>query len=635
MSLIPEEMLSTSALESRTISFAKSIAEQFGDDEAVFREQPEGSLEVWDERGEVVLREVTEHLYYKSQHDGRWYPSDFDVYAQINRIRKMELQGRYPEKFRTYKDRFNKKTRYLGLPNLKRANVPTKWTREMVDEWKKCRDDIVYFAENYCSIVHIDWGVIKVQLRDYQKEMLTIMAEERMSMHNLPRQLGKTTATAIFLTHYIVFNEAKAVGVLAHKGDMAREVLERTKQSLELLPDFLQPGIVEWNKGNIELENGCSIGAYASSPDAVRGNSFALLYLDEAAFIENFDDTWKAILPVISSGRRSKIILTSTPNGMNHWYDLWSASLAHPDKGFRPYTTTWITVKERLYAENDKFDDGFEWSTKQIVSSSIEAFQQEHCCRFMGTSGTLINGFKLTKMDWLDIAPDDCFYRIKEPEPGHKYICTVDPAEGRGQDFSTIQIIDVTTYPYEQVGVYHSNKISPLLLPSIIMRYGIEYNEAYVYIELNSIGTLVSKILFMDLEYEYVIMDSSKDLGMKQTKTTKAIGCSTLKDLIEKDKLRTPHKQTVAEFRTFVEKGVSWEAQDGFHDDLVMGLVIFAYLTTQGRFGDYIDVERNVGADVFQAEMAEMLDDFAIGALFDNGIETIEIDSSRSNEWSI
>lgn len=442
-----------------------------------------------------------------------------------------------------------------------------------------------------------------------------------------------TTATAIFLTHFVVFNEAKAVGVLAHKGDMAKEVLERTKQSIELLPDFLQPGIVEWNKGNIELENGCSIGAYASSPDAVRGNSFAMIYLDEAAFIENFDDTWKAILPVISSGRNSKIILTSTPNGINHWYDLWDASLKS-DMGFKPYTTTWVTVKERLYNRADKYDDGFEWATKQIVSSSIEAFRQEHCCQFMGTSGTLINGFKLTKMAWREVTDEDRFFRLHAPEKGHKYVCAVDTAEGRGQDYSVMQIIDVTTYPYKQAAVYHSNKISPLLFPSIIMKYATEYNDAWVYIELNSVGVMVAKSLFIDLEYENVIVDSSKDLGMKQTKSTKAVGCSTLKDLIEKDKLQIEHMGTIQEFRTFVEKGVSWAAQDGFHDDLVMSLVIFAYLTTQDRFGDFIDASRNVGVDVFRAEMEDMLDDFTVGAFFDDGINTYEIDDRDQTLFS-
>ncbi|UYD60188.1 terminase large subunit [Aeromonas phage avDM12-TAAL] len=625
MSLMPDEMIPVAKLERKVVSFDQPL-DVFGEDEAVYAQQPDGMLVIYDDRREKVIRKLKSCVYYKSQHDGRWYPETYDIYSELKRVQKMNLQGKDPSDFKSFKDRFNKRTRYLGLPNLKRANVPTKWTREMVEEWKRCRDDIVYFAETYCSIIHIDWGVIKVQLRDYQKDMLRIMASERMSMHNLPRQLGKTTATAIFLTHFVVFNEAKAVGVLAHKGDMSKEVLERTKQSIELLPDFLQPGIVEWNKGNIELENGCSIGAYASSPDAVRGNSFALIYVDECAFIEGFEDTWKAILPVISSGRQSRIILTSTPNGINHWYDLWEVSLKS-DKGFKPYTTTWITVKERLYDGSDAYDDGFEWASKQINSSSVEAFQQEHLCRFMGTSGTLINGFKLSKMTWKEVIAEDNFYQLEKPEEGHKYIATVDPAEGRGQDYSTIQIIDVTSYPYKQVAVYHSNKISPLLLPSVIMRYAMEYNNAWVYIELNSIGNMVAKSLFIDLEYENVIVDSSKDLGMKQTKMTKAIGCSTLKDLIEKDKLIVSHKGTIQEFRTFVEKGVSWAAQDGFHDDLVMSLCIFAYLTTQERFGDFIDATRNIGADVFQSEMEEMLEDFCVGAIIDDGINTYEVDN--------
>lgn len=627
MSLIPEEMIHLEQLPRKTVKFSMSYDDAFGDEPAVYRQQVNGVLQIKDDRGQVVISEVAESVYYKSQHDGKWYPETYDVYSELNRVRKMGIQGRNPADFRTYKDRFNRKTRYMNLPNLRRANVPTAWTNEMMDEWKRCRDDIIYFAENYCSIVHIDWGIIKVQLRDYQRDMLKIMSTKRMSIHNLSRQLGKTTATAIFLAHFVVFNEAKAVGVLAHKGEMAREVLDRTKQCIELLPDFLQPGIVEWNKGSIELENGCTIGAYASSPDAVRGNSFAMIYVDEAAFIDGFEDTWKAIQPVISSGRRSRIILTSTPNGMNHWYDLWEASI-RSTKGFAPYNANWTAVKERMYNDEDMFDDGFEWATVQIETSSIETFQQEHCTKFLGASNTLINGFKLSKMNWRDVESNDGFYQFERPIEGHKYVCTVDCAEGRGQDYSACQIIDVTDYPYRQVAVYHSNKISHLLFPTILMKHASEYNEAWVYIELNSVGVSVAKTLFLDLEYENVIIDNSKDLGMKQTKTSKAIGCSTLKDLIEKDKLKLEHKGTVLELRTFVEKGVSWAAMDSYNDDLVMGLVIFAWLTTQERFGDFIDAARNVGADMFRQEIEDMMDGEFFGALFDDGINTIEIDTS-------
>lgn len=562
--------------------------------------------------------------WLKSQHDDKWYPEIFDKYEELNKPQKFNLQGTDPSDFRLFKDKFNKRSRYLGLPNIKRANIQINWTQEMLDEWIKCRDDIIYFAENYCSIVHIDYGVIKVQLRDYQKDMLKIMFDNRMSQHNLSRQLGKTTAVAIYLAHFVCFNEAKNVGILAHKGSMSAEVLDRTKQALELLPDFLQPGVVSWNKNSIELENGCAISAFASSPDAVRGQSFALLYLDEAAFIENFEDTWKAILPVISSGRQSKIILTSTPNGLNHWYNLWEGSLKGVS-GFVPYNAIWTSVKERLYTDEGYFDDGKGWSAKQIGASSLEAFNQEHNTHFMGTSGTLISGFKLSKMTFVEVENDNSFYRYFSPVEDHKYVISVDCAEGRGQDYTAFHIIDVTEYPYKQVGVYHSNKISHLLFPTILMKYAMEYNNAWVYIELNSVGGTVAKTLLIDLEYENVIMDSSKDLGMKQTKVTKAIGCSTLKDIVEKDKLVISDKNTIMEFRTFVENGVSWKAQDGFHDDLVMALVIFAYLTTQERFGDFIDVEdRNIGNDVFKSEMEEIYEDFAPTVIIVSDEETIE-----------
>ena len=569
----------------------------------------------------VVLKDGVK--WFQSQHDQKWYPEKFDDYAIINKPQKFNLQGDDPSNFRLFKDKFNKKSRYNGLPHLKRANIQIQWTQEMLDEWVRCRDDIIYFAENYCSIVHIDYGVIKVQLRDYQKDMLKIMFDSRMSQHNLSRQLGKTTAVAIYLAHFVCFNEAKNVGILAHKGSMAAEVLDRTQQALELLPDFLQPGVITWNKNSIELENGCCISAFASSPDSVRGQSFALLYLDEAGFIENFEETWKAILPVISSGRRSKIILTSTPNGLNHWYNLWEGSLKGTS-GFVPYTATWTAVKERMYTEEGIFDDGKEWSRTSIGASSLEAFNQEHNCHFMGTSGTLISGFKLSKMSFREVESEGDFYRYVSPIPGHKYIMGVDCAEGRGQDYTAFHIIDVTAYPYEQVGVYYSNQISPLLLPTVLLKYAMEYNNAWCYIELNSTGGTVAKTLFVDLEYENVICDSTKDLGMKQTKVTKAIGCSTLKDLVEKDKLIIHDKNTVMEFRTFVEKGVSWAAQEGFHDDLVMALCVFSYLTSQTMFSDFVESERNVGNDIFKREMDEIYDEFVPVVFVDIGNEVVE-----------
>lgn len=551
--------------------------------------------------------------FFKSQWDDKWYPEKFSDYLKIHQVQKIRLQGDDPENYRTFKDRNNKRSRYLGLPNLKRANIKIKWSQEMVDEWLKCRDDIVYFAETYCAITHIDYGVIKVQLRDYQRDMLRIMVDNRMSVSKLSRQLGKTTAVAIFLAHFVCFNKDKAVGILAHKGSMSAEVLDRTKQAIELLPDFLQPGIVEWNKGSIQLDNGSSIGAYASSPDAVRGNSFALIYIDECAFIPNFHDAWLAIQPVISSGRHSKILITTTPNGMNHFYDIWTAAIENKS-GFIPYEAEWNSVKERLYNDKDEFDDGWQWSSQTISGSSVEQFRQEHIGVFAGGQGTLISGMKLAVMSWKPPIPDEDnkFIRYKQANPERKYIATLDCAEGRGQDYHALQIIDVTDEQWEQVAVLHSNTISHLILPDIVLKYLMEYNEAPVYIELNSTGVSIAKTLYMDLEYEGVICDSMSDLGMKQSKRSKAIGCSTIKDLIEKDKLIINHKETIQELRTFIEKGVSWAADDGYHDDLVMALVIFGWLTTQQKFADYADKdELRLASEVFKHELEEMNDDYA------------------------
>ncbi len=573
--------------------------------------RPPGSLET----------KVEDGIHWiKSQWDGKWYPEKFDEYLKINKIVKIPSNADKPELFQTFKDKNNPRTRYNAFPNLKRANIKIKWTKEMVHEWKKCRDDIVYFAETYCAITHIDYGTIKVQLRDYQRDMLEIMHKKRMTVCNLSRQLGKTTVVAIFLAHFVCFNKDKAVGILAHKGSMSAEVLDRTKQAIELLPDFLQPGISEWNKGNITLDNGSTIGAYASSPDAVRGNSFAMIYIDECAFIPNFVDAWLAIQPVISSGRRSKIIITTTPNGLNHFYDIWTAAI-EKKSGFEPYTAIWNSVKERLYNDEDIFDDGWQWSKQTISASTLEQFNQEHGAQFQGTSGTLISGMKLAIMDWIEVMPENgYFYRYKKPDPERKYIASLDCSEGRGQDYHALHIIDVTDEKWEQVAVLHSNEISHMILPDIVYKYLMEYNEAPVYIELNSTGVSVAKSLYMDLEYENVICDSMVDLGMKQTRRTKPVGCSTLKDLIEKDKLKINHKPTILEFRTFSQNKLSWAAEDGFHDDLVMSLVIFAWLTTQQKFADYVDKEDlRLASEVFGRELEDMNDDYAPVVFVDSG----------------
>ncbi|WVX87459.1 terminase large subunit [Vibrio phage EniLVp02] len=330
---------------------------------------------------------VPDH-WVKSVHDDKYYPPTFHEYEEVclgfdpddGNAMKLPLQYKDPDDFYYYKDRMNHVTHYKNKPNLKREGVITDWTPEMLKEWMRCRDDVVYFAEKYGSIIHIDYGIIRVRLRDYQKDMIRLMAENRLSIHLLSRQLGKSSAVGILLAHFVVFNEHKEVGIIAHKGDMAAEVLSRVKDVIEFLPDFIQPGIVIWNKGSIELDNGSKIGAFSSDPNSVRGHSFAMLYLDEAAFIDRWEELYAAIKPVISSGKKSKMILTSTPNGMNHYYDLWQAATGDVGSKFVPYTATWQSVKFRLYNDAGDFDDGLEFETSEIADGSREQFAQEHNC---------------------------------------------------------------------------------------------------------------------------------------------------------------------------------------------------------------------------------------------------------------
>lgn len=350
-------------------------------------------------------------------------------------------------------------------------------------------------------------------------------------------------------------------------------------------------------------------------------------------FVENFDELWKSVLPTISSGRRSKLIVTSTPNGLNHFYDMVDKA-KRGKNDFKLMEVLWYDVTPRLYGPDGKFDDGLAFVTSQITASQVEAYLQEFCCRFLGAANTLVNGFALQKLEWIEKISAD-FIKYKEPEKDHKYVATVDCAEGRDQDYSVIQIIDVTKLPFEQVAIYRSNKVQPLLFPQIIMAKATEYNNAWVYIELNSVGYSVAKDLYIDLEYENVIVDQQKDLGMKQSKRTKAIGCSTLKDLIEKYKLILHDKQTILELRDFVQKGSQYEARAGFHDDTVMALVIFAYLTTQERFDDYMETNYNLVRNMFNEELEELENYHQIIFAVQDGIDDFSHNLEDPSEFGV
>lgn len=522
-----------------------------------------------------------------------------------------------PTQFLTFKNRDERKSRYLGDPDLRRAKTPLKMTADMVREWKRCRDDIVYFVKNYMRIVHVDHGMVLFKLWDFQERMLRNMEHNRFFVSKCPRQVGKSITTAAYILHYMIFNKDKNIGILANKATTSAEILDRVKKAFRYLPDFLQPGVEEWNKTSIKLDNGCQVSSHATSSSSVRGQSFSMLFIDEVAFIprNEWDEFWKSTYPTVSSGKKTKVLMVSTPNGMNQFYDIWQKAVSRKSSFF-PFSIHWSDVPGR--DEN--------WKAETIGNTSFEDFLQEYECQFRSSSGTLINSAAIERMINNEIEPiskDNDLMIYKEAQKNHKYFCTVDVAEGRGQDYSTAVVMDVSTFPYDVVAVYRSNKVSPLMLPQILMHLAMRYNKAQILIEIANQGLLVAKELYMDLEYENLVQFGGIELGIKQSKRSKAIGCSTLKDLIETDKLVINSRLVADEFTTFVEKNLSFAAMEGYHDDLVMALVVFAYFTTMDEFDNYVDRKFRLPDELFSTEIEQLEEDFMGFIFHDDGVGPI------------
>ena len=485
---------------------------------------------------------------------------------------------------------------YLGNPLLKKARKQISWTNDMLQEYLRCAQDPIYFAEKYIQIVHVDRGLIPIELYDYQKEIITKVTNNRRVTVCTSRQAGKTTTAAAIILHYILFNDHKTVALLANKGDAAREILDRVKLSYESLPDWLQQGVVEWNKGSIELENGCKVLAAATSSSAIRGKSISLLYIDEAAFVENWDEFFASVFPTISSGDTTKILFTSTPNGLNHFYKTCMGAL-EGSNGYQYIEVPWQMVPGR----------GEEWRQETLAAMDfdLEKFAQEFECAWQGSSGTLISGACLkTLMPLNAIAEHQGLKQYFKAEPNNKYVIIGDVSRGRGLDYSAFSVIDITSMPYQQVCVYRNNMVTPLDYAGVLHRISKMYNNAVILVETNDIGGQVVDSLHYDYDCENIVYTENAgargkrissgfgnaERGVRTTITVKAIGCSMLKLLIEQRQLIVNDHDTIYELSRFSRKGKSYEAEKGHHDDLVMGLVLFAWMTDQQYFKDLTDI---------------------------------------------
>lgn len=523
---------------------------------------------------------------------------------------------------------------YNGLNNLKKAGVKVSLTPEQAEEIYKCSQDFDYFLVNYVQIMSLDKGTVPFEPFGYQKRAMGKIVKNRFSILRWPRQMGKTTTVAAVLLWYAIFNKKYNIYVLAQQKGQAIEILDRIKEMYELLPWWFQPGVHTWNRGSVQLGNKSRIVTAATGGSGVRGKSVHLLYLDEFAWVENDTEFYTATYPVVSSGQSSKIIITSTPNGMNLFYKIWTEAI----RGENAYV--W---DDAHWSENPYRDK--KWYEEQMSNMSERQFKQEFECEFQGSSDTLLSPGtlqRLTHQEPLRNVGDNRDFKVYAmPEHGHNYVLTVDVSEGVGKDYSVISVVDVTEAPYQQVAMMRSNVISPLLLADLVDRTGRSYNEAYVVVESNTYGKQVVDALWGDYEYENLMLSrgGNNDAklagsrnekitpGVKTTKKTKLIGCSSLKGLIESNQLVLKDFDTIQELNSFAKKGSSYEAEKGKTDDIVMSLVIFAWFAAQPYFNDTFDQNTReiVRANILQDEEYHSLFGFMDDGM-DNSEEGVSID---------
>lgn len=523
----------------------------------------------------------------------------------------------------------NQKNTYLGNPNVKKDGVNEQWTPDLIQEYKKCMVDPVYFVEHYCKVISLDEGIVNFKLYPYQRKMFQQFQENRFNVVLACRQSGKSISACAYLLWYALFNPEKTVAILANKGQTAGEMLSRITLMLENIPFFIQPGSKAVNKRSLEFSNNSRIIASATSGNSIRGMSVNLLYLDEFAFVERASEFYTSTYPVVSAGKDTKVIVTSTANGIgNQFHKIWEGAVQGINE-FSSFRVDWWDVPGR--------DD--EWKQQTIANTSQLQFDQEFGNTFFGTGDTLVNADTLLGLRAkppVRTMEGGLLKIYEEPIKDHDYVMTVDVSKGRGQDYSTFTLIDISSRPFKQVAVYRNNTISPLLFPNIIYKFAKPYNEAYVVVESNDQGSVVCNGLYHDLEYENVHVESSvkaNAIGIEINRKTKRLGCSAIKDILEEKRLTINDEQTILEISTFEAKGQSYEASEGNHDDLMMNLVLFGYFVSTQYFSDMTDI--NLKQMMFQQKMQEIENDVVPFGFIDDGEEAIVRIENEDDPWRI
>ena len=516
---------------------------------------------------------------------------------------------------------------YLGNPNLKKANVQQEWTKEELKEYQRCMKDPQYFVENYIMIVSLDEGLVPFKLYDFQKDMIGTFHNNRFTICKLPRQSGKSTTIIAYLLHYVLFNPSVNVAILANKAATARDLLSRLQLAYEHLPKWLQQGVMSWNKGSLELENGSKILASSTSASAVRGGSYNIIFLDEFAYVPQnvAEQFFSSVYPTISSGKTTKVMIVSTPHGMNMFYKLW-VDAEEGRNTYIPIEVHWSEVPGR--------DE--EWKKETIKNTSQSQFNTEFECEFLGSIDTLITPTKLKQLTYRAPIKSNAGLDVHfSPQEGHTYFLTADVSRGTANDYSAFVVVDVTEIPYKICAKFRDNEIKPMLFPAKIHDVARAYNQAFVMVEVNDIGEQVATALQFDLEYDNLIMASMRgragqvlgggfsggraQLGVRTTKAVKRIGCSNLKQMVEDNKLIIEDLEIITELSTFIVKGQSFEADEGCNDDLVACLFMFAWATDQQYFKELSD--QDIRSTMMREQQDMLEQDMAPFGFVLNGLE--------------
>jgi hypothetical protein len=518
-------------------------------------------------------------------------------------------------------------TAYKANPLLKQRGVSLDFTKEQVQEVIKCSQDPEYFLNQYIKVISLDEGIVPFHPYPFQRELIQSFHGNRFTICKLPRQSGKSVTVTAYLIHQALFRDNINIAILANKRETSFELMAKLQTSYENLPKWLQQGVLAWNKGSIELENGSRITASSTSSSAVRGFSYNIVFLDEFAFVPTniAEEFFSSVYPTISSGKSTKVIIVSTPNGMNHFYKLWHDA-EKKKNSYNAIEAHWSEIPGR----------DAKWKQETISNTSESQFQQEFECDFIGSAGTLISAAKLKSLVYEDpIVSRDGLDIYEQPQAGHEYLMTVDVSRGMKMDYSAFLVIDISSYPHKLVAKYRNNEIKPMLFPNIIVDVAQKYNKAWVLCEVNDIGDQVASIVFYDEEYENLLMTCMRgragqvlghgfsggktQLGLKMAKAPKKLGCSNLKQMVESDKIIINDFHLINEMTTFVEKRESFAAEEGSHDDLIMCMVIYAWAVAQDYFKEMTD--QSIREELYEKDKNQLEEDMSPFGFIEDGLK--------------